>query len=159
MIPSIVDSTTDNSDRWSLVQFCGCRVVTWFDERFSDLVLVQVKVLDFVKVDHIKWFIIAVVTICSCSRVKHSWSTDEDSSGKPLIVDSFAENWRPSSVVLWRRRTDISILFIILSNPFCRDPFECWLREKHQGVTSQNRPLIGYYCRHFHFQKNYLIRL
>lgn len=53
-IPSIVDSTTDNSGRWSLQQCCGCRVVTWLDERFSDLVLVQFKVLDFVKVDHIK---------------------------------------------------------------------------------------------------------
>lgn len=53
-IPSVVDSTTDNSDRWSLLQRCGCRVVMWLDDRFSDLVLVQVQVLDFVKVDHRK---------------------------------------------------------------------------------------------------------
>ena len=50
------------------------------------------------------------------------------------------------------------MLLMILSDPFYRDPFGLWLGEEHQRVTSQNRPLIGYLCRHFHFPKHYLIR-
>jgi hypothetical protein len=40
-----------------------CRVVTRLDERFLGLVLVQVKVLDFVKVDFTELFIMTAMII------------------------------------------------------------------------------------------------
>jgi hypothetical protein len=46
---------------------------------------VQVKVLEFLKVDFTKLFIITAMIIGKDSKVKLSWSIDEDSPGKPLI--------------------------------------------------------------------------
>ena len=70
------------------------------------------------------------------------------------MVDSFEDKVQ---LYFAEERLILQSQLIIMSNPFYMDPFGRWLGEERQCVTFQNRPLIGYQCRHFHSPKHYLI--
>ena len=52
----------------NIIPATACGVVTWLGKGLLVVVLAQAKVLEFVKVDHTKLFIMTAKNNCSCTK-------------------------------------------------------------------------------------------
>jgi len=95
------------------------------------------------KADYTTLFIAATKNNEEYSRVQYN----EDSPGKPWIVDRFGDEAQLYSY----KQLTLQSLYSPVKSITYMGLLGRWLGEEHKRVNSQNRPLIGSLCRHFHY--------